>query len=86
MLSLPPGIQVFMAIGPVDMRKSFDGLSAAVQAVFARDVRKRASPPVLARGVGCWGTNFTNPSGEVCDESWPGSGEAGGVGAAAGGV
>ena len=38
MLSLPPGIQVFMAIGPVDMRKSFDGLSAAVQAVFARDV------------------------------------------------
>ena len=38
MLSLPPGIQVFMAIHPVDMRKSFDGLSAAVQAVFARDV------------------------------------------------
>ena len=38
MLSLPPGIQVFMAIEPVDMRKSFDGLSAAVQAVFARDV------------------------------------------------
>ncbi|MEO6331824.1 MAG: IS66 family insertion sequence element accessory protein TnpB [Gemmatimonadaceae bacterium] len=38
MLSLPPGIQVFMAIDPVDMRKIFDGLSAAVQAVFARDV------------------------------------------------
>jgi transposase len=38
MLSLPPGIQVFMAVEPVDMRKSFDGLSAAVQAVFARDV------------------------------------------------
>jgi transposase len=38
MLSLPPGIQVFMALEPVDMRKSFDGLSAAVQAVFARDV------------------------------------------------
>ena len=38
MLSLPPGIQVFMAIDPVDMRKSFDGLSAAVQAVFACDV------------------------------------------------
>ena len=38
MLNLPPGIQVFMALGPVDMRKSFDGLSAAVQAVFARDV------------------------------------------------
>ena len=38
MLSLPPGIQVFMAIEPVDMRKSFDGLSAAVQTVFARNV------------------------------------------------
>jgi transposase len=38
MLSLPPGIQVFMAVAPVDMRKSFDGLSAAVEAVFARNV------------------------------------------------
>lgn len=32
MLSLPPGIQVFMALEPVDMRKSFDGLIAAVKA------------------------------------------------------
>ncbi len=38
MLSLPPGIQVFMAVEPVDMRKSFDGLSAAVQSVFGCDV------------------------------------------------
>jgi len=38
MLSLPPGIQVFMAVEPVDMRKSFDGLSAAVQTVFDRNV------------------------------------------------
>lgn len=38
MLSFPPGIQVYMAIAPVDMRKSFDGLSAAVQTVFQRDV------------------------------------------------
>ena len=38
MLSLPPGIKVFMAVAPVDMRKSFDGLSAAVQTVFDRDV------------------------------------------------
>jgi transposase len=38
MLNFPPGIQVFMALDPVDMRKSFDGLSAAVQTVFARDV------------------------------------------------
>ncbi len=38
MLNFPPGIQVFMATEPVDMRKSFDGLSAAVQTVFGRDV------------------------------------------------
>jgi transposase len=38
MLSFPPGIQIFMALEPVDMRKSFDGLSAAVQAVFHHDV------------------------------------------------
>ena len=38
MLSFSPGIQVFMAVEPVDMRKSFDGLSAAVQTVFARNV------------------------------------------------
>jgi transposase len=38
MLSFPPGLQVFMAVEPVDMRKSFDGLSAAVQTVFERNV------------------------------------------------
>ena len=38
MLSFPPGIQVYMAVDPVDMRKSFDGLSAAVEAVFDRNV------------------------------------------------
>jgi len=37
-LSLPPGLQVYMAVNPVDMRKSFDGLSAAVEAVFDRNV------------------------------------------------
>lgn len=38
MLSVPPGVQVFMAVEPVDLRKSFDGLSAAVQATFGRNV------------------------------------------------
>ena len=38
MLSLPPGIQIYMAIEPVDLRKGFDGLSAAVEAVFDRSV------------------------------------------------
>ena len=38
MLSLSPAIQVFMAVEPVDLRKGFDGLSAAVQTVFDRNV------------------------------------------------
>ena len=38
MLSLSPNLQVFMAIGPVDLRKGFDGLSAVVQTVFDRNV------------------------------------------------
>ena len=38
MPSFPPGIQVFMAVGAVDMRKSFNGLSAAVESVFERNV------------------------------------------------
>jgi len=37
-LSLSPSIQVFMAVEPVDLRKGFDGLSAAVQTVFDRNV------------------------------------------------
>jgi transposase len=37
-LSLSPGIQVFMAIEPVDLRKGFDGLRAAVETVFDRNV------------------------------------------------
>jgi len=37
-LSFAPGIRVYMAVNPVDMRKSFDGLSAAVEAVFDRNV------------------------------------------------
>lgn len=38
MLSLPPGIQIYMAVEPVDLRKGFDGLSAAVESVFDRNV------------------------------------------------
>jgi hypothetical protein len=37
MQSLPPGIQVFMAVEPVDCRKSFEGFSAAVETAFQRN-------------------------------------------------
>jgi transposase len=37
-LNLATGMQVYMAVDPVDLRKGFDGLSAAVQAVFDRNV------------------------------------------------
>jgi transposase len=38
MLSLSPATRIFVALEPVDMRQSFNGLSAAVQAVLAQDV------------------------------------------------
>jgi len=36
-LTLPPSVKVFLAAGPTDMRKSFDGLSGLVQSVLAQD-------------------------------------------------
>lgn len=38
MLSLSPQVRVFLCTKPTDMRKSFDGLSGLVEAVFAGDV------------------------------------------------
>ena len=37
MLALPRSVQVFMAVEPVDMRKSIDGLLALVQHSFGHD-------------------------------------------------
>jgi transposase len=37
MLSLPYPVNIFVASSPTDMRKSFDGLSAAVQAVLQQN-------------------------------------------------
>ena len=37
MLSLPPSVRIFVARRPLDMRRSFDGLSAAVIDVFDQD-------------------------------------------------
>lgn len=37
MLTLPPSVRVFVASGPVDLRKSFDGLSNLVEHAFGRD-------------------------------------------------
>jgi transposase len=37
MLSLSPATRVFVALEPVDMRKSFNGLYAHVQAVLQQD-------------------------------------------------
>lgn len=31
MLTLPPGVRLFVALDPVDMRKGFDGLTAIMQ-------------------------------------------------------
>lgn len=37
MLTLPPGVRVFVATGRVDGRKGIDGLSALVRSQFAQD-------------------------------------------------
>jgi len=36
-LTLPPSVKVFLAAGPTDMRKSFDGLSGVTKSVLAQD-------------------------------------------------
>ena len=37
MLSLPPSVRVFLAVGATDMRKSFDGLSGLVRSTIGAD-------------------------------------------------
>ena len=37
MLSLPSTMRVFVAVAPIDMRKSFDGLANAAQSVIEQD-------------------------------------------------
>lgn len=37
MLSLPPSVKIFVARAPVDMRKSFDGLSCIVCDIIQQD-------------------------------------------------
>ena len=37
MLTLPSSVRVYVATSPIDLRKSFDGLAAAVVSVFGRD-------------------------------------------------
>jgi transposase len=37
MMTLPPSVKIYVAARPVDARKSFDGLSALVEAEFGKD-------------------------------------------------
>jgi transposase len=36
-LTLAPTVRIFVGVGPVDMRRSFDGLSAVVREVLRQD-------------------------------------------------
>ena len=38
MLSLPPSASIYLCVQPVDLRKSFDGLSGLVESVFQRNL------------------------------------------------
>jgi transposase len=37
MISVPGGVRVYLALGPTDLRKGFDGLAALVQTQLAQD-------------------------------------------------
>lgn len=37
MLTLPPAVRIHLATQPIDIRKSFDGLSAAVREILSED-------------------------------------------------
>lgn len=37
MLTLPPAVKLYVALGPVSLRKGFDGLSLYVQTVLRKD-------------------------------------------------
>lgn len=37
MMALPPSVKIYVAVDPVDARKSFDGLAALVEAEFGKD-------------------------------------------------
>lgn len=37
MIALPPGTRVYLACGPTDMRRGFEGLAAQVQTVLKKD-------------------------------------------------
>ena len=37
MIALPPGARVWLAAGPTDMRRGFDGLARQVQHVLGQD-------------------------------------------------
>lgn len=37
MIGLPPSVRIYVATAPVDLRKSFDGLSVVVESVLRRD-------------------------------------------------
>jgi transposase len=38
MLTLPPSVKIFVAVGPVDAQKSYDGLSALVESHFGHSI------------------------------------------------
>jgi hypothetical protein len=47
MLTLPPSVRIFVAVHPVDMRRSFDGLAAIAREVVGIDAPTKAhgAPP-----------------------------------------
>ena len=57
MLSLSTATRIFVALEPVDLRQSFNGLYARVQSVLQQDPSAAislCSPIAAIRDCGCW--------------------------------
>ena len=53
MIAIPAGVRIYLAMGPTDMRKGFDGLSMLAQEVLKQE-RSRGTCSCSAASAATW--------------------------------